>query len=39
VSHREPRGPARQATAIIPIRVALINRFPALGTAEIIPVA
>lgn len=29
----------RQATAIIPIRIALTNRFSALGTAEIIRVA
>ena len=32
------RDPDRQ-TVEIPIRIALMNRFSALGTAEIIPVA
>ena len=32
------RGPERQ-TAEIHIRTALMNRFPALGTAEIVRVA
>jgi hypothetical protein len=37
-THREPRGPDRQTTKIH-IRIALMNRFSALGTAAIVRVA
>lgn len=37
-THREPRDPDRQ-TAEIHIRIALMNRFSALGTADIVRMA